>query len=417
MKTGSRTSAHPQPASPEHQSEACNGRWEAEIETLRRYGLYRVMPDVDGMPGRTVTMLGREVLNFSSNNYLGLAGHPRVIQASVDCTQRYGAGSTASRLIAGNNVPHRELEDLVAGWKQTEAALVFGSGYQANVGIITSLTAEHDLIISDRLNHASLIDGCRLSKAETRVLRHCDADHLEYLLSEAGPRRTLVITESIFSMDGDEAPLADMYEVCKRLGAMLMVDEAHATGIRGPAGQGLAAELGITPDIQMGTLGKAVGSAGAYAAADRAVIDILINRARSFVYTTAPPPGSIGAAMEAIQIIGSEEGEELRRKLRRNVHKFGTLLRTGLGTDTNPSHIVPYTIGDSHAAMEVSARCLDHGVFAHGIRYPTVPEGSARIRFTLMSTHSEDDLARAVTALRTSIHEIDGKHGVPDACT
>ena len=221
--------------------------WTSELEELRRTKLYRVMPSVGQMPGRKITVNNKIAVNFSSNNYLGLAGHPDIVQAFVDCVTRYGAGSTASRLIAGNTEPHRALESFISDWKGTEAALVFGSGYQANVGILSALAGEQDLIISDELNHASIIDGCRLSKARVMVYPHLDLSALERILRLSGFRRRLVVTESIFSMDGDCAPLKEIDYLCRRWGALLMVDEAHATGVRGPHGQGLAAETGHYP--------------------------------------------------------------------------------------------------------------------------------------------------------------------------
>ena len=230
-----------------------------EIDQLRNKDLHRVMPKISGLPGRMTVVDSIAAINFSSNNYLGLAGHPKVIQAAVEFTRDYGAGSTASRLIAGNTEPHRGLEYFIAQWKGTEAALVFGSGYQANVGILSSLMCEHDLILSDQLNHASIVDGSRLSRAAVKVYKHLDLDALEELLRMNGFRRKLVVTESVFSMDGDEAPLKEISDLCARWGALLMVDEAHAAGVKGKKGQGLASELGVVPDIQMGTLGKAVG--------------------------------------------------------------------------------------------------------------------------------------------------------------
>jgi 8-amino-7-oxononanoate synthase len=379
--------------------------WQLELEDLQNRGLYREMPSVTGLPGRLITMGGRQLLNFSGNNYLGLASHPAVIEAGADYSRRYGAGSTASRLIAGNTEAHQELENFIAGWKGTEAALVFGSGYQANLGILTSLTDEQDLIISDELNHASIIDGCKLSRSTVEVYLHLDLNHLEELLRLNGFRRKLVVTESVFSMEGDKAPLKEIGLLCKQWGALLMVDEAHATGVLGPQGQGLAAELGVLPDIQMGTLGKAVGVAGAYVAGTRGLIELLINKARPLVYTTAAPPGAIGSALAALKIIASDEGEALRAALTTNANTFHVLLQSFLGHSRPPSHIVPFRIGESDKTMLVSRKCMARGVFAHGIRYPTVPEGSARLRFALMSHHTSEDLRQAVSALADALNE------------
>ena len=373
--------------------------WSHEIEELRERGLLRTMPLVNGMPGRIVTVNGRDVLNFSSNNYLGLAGHPDVIHAASDSAQHYGAGSTASRLIVGNTEIHRELESFIATWKGTEAALVFGSGYQANVGVLSALADRGDLIISDELNHASIIDGCRLSRAEVKIYPHLELGRVEDFVKARGYRRKLVVTESVFSMDGDLAPLKDLDEICHRWGAILMVDEAHATGIMGHKGQGLALEQGVVPEIQMGTLGKAVGASGAYVAGRRSLIDLLTNRARSLIYTTAPSPAVSGSALAALKIIVSEEGAERRDRLKTNVGIFQELLACGPWARPNASHIVPILIGDSNRTMRVSAKCLSKGVFAHGIRFPTVPEGTARLRLTLMSDHTLEDLIKAFEIL------------------
>jgi 8-amino-7-oxononanoate synthase len=378
--------------------------WTAELEKLRRAELYRVMPSVEQMPGRTIAINGRTAINFSSNNYLGLAGHPTVTKAFVDCVKRYGAGSTASRLIAGNTEPHRALESFIAGWKGTEAALVFGSGYQANVGILSALAGEGDLIISDELNHASIIDGCRLSKARVMIYQHLDISGLESILRLSGFRRRLVVTESIFSMDGDCAPLKEIDYICRRWGALLMVDEAHATGVRGPRGQGLAAEQGVIPEIQMGTLGKAAGTSGAYVAGSRALIELLTNKCRSLIYTTAAPPGIVGAALAALKIIASSEGDLRRSQLRENTLKFSRAVNARSGGPSGPSHIVPVKIGDSRNTLRVSEACLEQGIFAHGIRFPTVPEGTARLRFTLMSDHTEADIILAASVLENAMN-------------
>ncbi len=387
------------------ESRASNG-WSEEIEELTRRGLFRIMPKMEGIPARTGTVNGKPVLNFSSNNYLGLAGHPEVIQATVESVQRYGAGSTASRLIAGNSEAHRKLEEFIAQWKGTEAALVFGSGYQANIGLLSSLAGASDLIVSDRLNHASIIDGSRLSRAQVRVYAHLDLDQVEDALKTNGFRRKLVVTESVFSMDGDHAPLRELYDLCTRYGALLMVDEAHAAGVHGSRGQGLAEEAGISPDMQMGTLGKAAGTSGAYVAGRRGLIDLLINKARSFIYTTALPPSVMGGASAALRIIASEEGAVRRARLRENASMFHDLMNGHLRNRLQPSHIVPVHIGQSERTMRISADCIERGVFAHGIRYPTVPEGTARLRFTLMSDHTERDLRRAAQVVKESLDAI-----------
>jgi 8-amino-7-oxononanoate synthase len=374
--------------------------WAKELNDFKMKSLFRVMPSITGPPGRKIFVNGREAINFSGNNYLGLAAHPEVIRGMVRYTELYGAGSTASRLIAGNTEAHRELESAIAKWKGTEAAVLFGSGYQANVGILSSLVESSDLVISDELNHASIIDGCRLSRARVEIYPHLDMNGLEDLLRRGGFRRKLVVTESVFSMDGDQAPLNEISGLCARWGAIFMVDEAHASGLFGPQGQGLAAEHGVVPEIQMGTLSKAVGASGAYVAGSKALIDLLINKARSLVYSTAPPPGVMGAALAALRIITSEEGSARREFLRNIVRKFQHMLNSRLGYSYEGSHIVPVMIGESARAMTVGDECLKRGVFAQGIRFPTVQEGTARLRFTLMSDHLEEDLERAVSVLQ-----------------
>ncbi len=377
-----------------------NTSWEGELEHLREQGLLRIMPAMAGVPGREISVNGRRAINFSSNNYLGLAGHPALIEASKEYAARYGSGSTASRLIAGNTQAHQELEEFLAEWKGTPAALLFGSGYQANVGILSSVMGVNDLIISDELNHASIIDGCRLSPSAVTVYPHRDLNRLADLVKLNGFTRKLVVTESVFSMDGHKAPLREISELCQRWGALLMVDEAHATGVFGPHGQGLAAAEGIVPDIQMGTLGKAMGAAGAYVAGSRALIDLLVNKARSLIFTTASPPGVIGSALAALRIVVSEEGARRRAALADNVSRFQELIGQATGCDTNPGHIVPIMIGDSAQTMKISQSCLEAGIFAHGIRFPSVPEGTARLRFTLMSIHTPDDLVSAASVLK-----------------
>lgn len=392
-------------------SERANSLWASEIEELKERNLYRVMPKVFGMPGRIVRFNGIEKLNFSGNNYLGLAGHPKIIQGCVQAAQAYGAGATASRLIAGNGEAHRELESFIAKWKDVEAAILFGSGYQANVGVISCLMGKEDLIISDQLNHASIIDGCRLSRSRVMVFPHLDLNRAEDCLRLQGFRRKLLVTESVFSMDGDRAPLKELDALCRRWGAALMVDEAHGTGVLGPQGRGLAADIGITPEIQMGTLGKAAGTSGAYVAGSSSLIELLTNKARSLIYTTASPPGVVGSALEALKIIASEEGDRRRARLAENVRTFHELLGPQHSLEGAPAHIVPVRIGDSSRTMRVSASCLDRGVFVHGIRFPTVPEGSARLRFTLMSDHTEADLHKAVEVLREALENTSEEKG------
>ncbi len=363
-------------------------------------GLQRRLRPVDGPQSTRLLIDGRSVLSLCSNNYLGLADHPLVIEASVAAAREYGVGAGASRLISGSMHIHHELEERLAKFKRAEACLLFTSGYQANLGVITSLVGEGDAVFSDALNHASLVDGCRLSRASVVVYPHGDTSALEAKLRTAPAHRRMIVTDSIFSMDGDAAPLAEICALAEQYDAMVMVDEAHATGMLGPGGAGLVEALGLEHrvTVQMGTLGKAFGAFGAYVAGGHALIDFLINRARPFIFTTALPPPIVAAAAAALTIV--EREPERRAALHRNAGRLRQGLR-GLGYDVRgdgASAIVPVVIGDADATMALSAALLDRGVFAHGIRPPTVPAGTARIRASVMATHRDADIDEAVAA-------------------
>ena len=369
-----------------------------QIEALKRRGLYRSLRRVDGEQGAELVLDGRPALNFSSNNYLGLAAHPALKKAAREAIERYGCGSAASRLISGNMALYEELEEKIAKLKNTAGALVFNSGYQANAGIIPALAGEGDTILSDALNHASIIDGCRLSRAQTIVYPHCDVAFLEAALKKAPARgRKLIVTETIFSMDGDETPLAAIVELAERHGAMIMIDEAHATGVFGPNGAGVAAKFGLAERItlQMGTLGKALGGFGAYVACGDALRDVLINRCRSFVFTTALPPPVLAAASAAVDLLYNEP--QRRLALWHNIRALREGLRAaGFAVAESESQILPLIIGDAKKCMALSERLLEKGVFVQGIRPPTVPEGTSRLRVTAMATHTHEQLHRAL---------------------
>lgn len=376
-----------------------------ELERRRQGGLLRRLRVIDGAQDTWVTVEGRRALLLCSNNYLGLANHPALIEAATRAATDVGVGSGASRLISGSMRLHHCLEEELAAWKSAEAALLFTSGYQANVGTITSLVGRGDAVFSDELNHASLIDGCRLSRAEVQVYPHLDIEALESQLAACRARRRLVVTDSIFSMDGDAAPLAAICEVAERHDAMVMVDEAHAAGVLGPAGEGLVAALGLSSRVavQMGTLGKALGSFGAYVTGSRAVIDLLIQKARSFVYTTALPPPVVAASLAALAIVQTEP--ERRQRLADRAIFLAERLRSlglpvGLPPGTPGGHILPVPLGEASRTMEVSTRLLDAGVFVQGIRPPTVPPGTSRLRLTVTSEHRLEDLETAVDALQ-----------------
>ncbi|MPZ75701.1 MAG: 8-amino-7-oxononanoate synthase [Deltaproteobacteria bacterium] len=377
---------------------------QTELRYLRESGLYRSLRRIDGEQGPMLTLDGREAINFSSNNYLGLADHPALREAAKAAIDRYGCGSGASRLITGNMTLHEELENRLAGLKGTEAALVFNSGFQANTGIISALLGEGDVVLSDSLNHASIIDGCRLARAKTFVYRHCDLDQLEDGLKNfSESRRKLIVTETLFSMDGDEAPLREIVELAEQYGAMVMVDEAHATGVYEPNGAGLVANLGLADrvSIQMGTLGKALGGFGAYVAGSAALRDFLINRCRSFIFTTSLPPAIMAMGIAAIGLINREP--EKRKVLRTNCARLRNGLQAlGYSLGNSRSQILPLPVGEAAACMDLSQRLLDCGVFAQGIRPPTVPPGTSRLRITLMATHTEEHIDRALSAFEAS---------------
>lgn len=373
---------------------------QAELERLKQAGLYRNLRKVEGEQGPTLILDGKEVLNFSSNNYLGLANHPALREAAKEAIDRYGCGSGASRLISGNMTLHEELEEKIAELKGTEAALVFNSGFQANVGILSTLVGEGDVIFSDALNHASIIDGCRLSRAKTVVYPHCDLGRLESGLKEAPSNgQRLIVTETLFSMDGNEPALAEIVDLAERYEAMVMVDEAHATGVFGPNGAGVVAMMGLGKriSVQMGTLGKALGGFGAYVAGSQALRELLINRCRSFIFTTSLPPAVLAMAIAALDLLNREPQRRLALWHNCRTLKEG-LKRLGFSLGQSQSQIQPLIIGDAEKCMAFSERLLQKGVFAQGIRPPSVPLGTSRLRITLMATHTHEQLHHALRA-------------------
>jgi 8-amino-7-oxononanoate synthase len=366
------------------------------LEELRERGLYRRLRLIEGPQGPSVTLDGREVLLLCSNNYLGLADRTEVREAAAEAALCWGAGAGASRLISGNMEPHRQLEERLAAFKGYEAALLFGSGYLANTGLIAALAGRNEVIFSDELNHASIVDGCRLSRAETFVYRHGDLEHLAWALYHQRGKPALIVTDGVFSMDGDVAPLPELLELARRHGARLMVDEAHATGAVGPGGRGSVSAAGLSGevDVVVGTLGKALGSYGAYACANRETIDFLVNTARPFIFSTAPPPPAVGAALAALELLEAEP--ELVERLQANARQLRTALAAeGLGVGVTSTQVVPIHVGEARRTMDFCEEALRRGVFAQGIRPPTVPEGSCRLRCTVMATHSGEDLAGA----------------------
>ncbi len=372
------------------------------IDELQKQGLFRSLKTVTGSDP-LVDMAGRQVLLLCSNNYLGLAEHPVLKQASAEAAASFGASSGASRLVSGSMPLHEELETEVADWKGTEAALLFNSGYAANTGVIAALAGRGDVIFSDRLNHASIIDGALLSGARLVRYPHNDAQALDKLMKKHGGNGLrLIVTDALFSMDGDIAPLAQLADCARLNDALLMVDDAHGGGILGEQGRGTADLLGVAAavDIRMGTFGKALGSFGAYIATSRLLRDYLINRARSFVFSTSLPPAVTAASLKALRLVRSADGELLRGRLAENVSLFRGLLRgEGFVIPDLPTPIIPIKVGDPLTTMEFSSRLLKREILLQGIRPPTVPPGTSRLRCTVMALHRPEQLQRAATEI------------------
>ena len=381
---------------------------EAELDSLERRALRRKLRVIDGAHEPRVNVGGRWMLMLSSNNYLGLAAHPVLRDAAVAAIGGYGVGAGASRLVAGSLAPIHELEREIADLKGVAAALVFGSGYLANLGAITALAGADDAIFSDELNHASLIDGCRLARATLRIYRHREVDHLAALLAETrGARRRIIVTDSVFSMDGDFAPLAEIVSLARTYRAAVMIDEAHGVGVVGPGGAGLAAHLGLEReiDVHVGTLSKALGSYGAYVAGSRALIDYLLNRARSFIYSTGLAPALAAAASAAIRMMRGSP--EIIARLWANASYLRERLEgAGFRLGATASPILPVMIGESSAALKMAAALYQRGVYVIAIRPPTVPPGTARLRVTPTAAHSRADLEEAAAAFVAAGREL-----------
>jgi 8-amino-7-oxononanoate synthase len=375
-----------------------------EVERLEAEGLGRRVRALESGSEPEVVLDGRRVLCLASNNYLGLANHPEVVDAAAEAARRYGAGAGSARLVTGGLALHDELEARLAAFKGTEAALLFSSGYLANLGTVSALVGPGDAVFSDSLNHASIIDGCRLSRADVHVYRHADAGHLAERLeawrrTAPPPARALVVTDSVFSMDGDVAPLPDIAAACERHGAVLMVDEAHATGVVGPGGRGAVAGYGLEGrvGVVMGTLSKSLGAAGGFIAGSADLCAYLRNRARSFIFDTALPPPTTAAALAALDVVEREPERPVRA--RRLATRLADGLRAaGYDVPDPPAAVLPVVIGPPAAAMELSARLLDAGVLVTAIRPPSVPEGTSRLRATVMATHTDAEIDRAIAA-------------------
>ncbi|GAB1722775.1 MAG: 8-amino-7-oxononanoate synthase [Nitrospira sp.] len=375
--------------------------FEQHLQKLNDQHLLRRLRTISSATGPTVILDGREIILLSSNNYLGLATHPAVVDAAIEATRRYGAGSGAARLVCGTLTPHDTLETTLARFKGTEAALTFAAGYLTNISAIPALIGKDGVIFADRLCHASLIDGCRLSGATFRVYRHRDMDHLEHLLARRpAARRTLIVTDGIFSMDGDIAPMKEMAQLAERYGAEMYVDDAHGTGILGRTGRGTLEHCEVESRVRyhMGTLSKALGSAGGYVAGPATFIAYLVNTCRAFIYTTAPPPSNAAAATAAIQVI--EQEPERRARLWRNRERLAQgLLRLGFRLAASESPILPVIVGAPDRAMNLAQALLTQGVYAPAIRPPTVPPATSRIRLTITADHTDEQIDRALAVL------------------
>jgi 8-amino-7-oxononanoate synthase len=388
------------------------------LDEIREQGLYRELRRVDSPQSPRIMLDGQSLLNFSSNDYLGLANHPALKEVSIKAVEQFGSGSGASRLICGSLAPHHELEAELAEFKQTESALSFSSGYATAIGTLCALAGKEDVLVLDKLVHASIVDAGRLSGAKLRIFAHNDLNELEDILrwfrerpaAETTRRpRAIIVTESVFSMDGDLAPLREIVALKEKYGAWLMVDEAHATGLFGPGRRGLADELSISGgiEIQMGTLGKVLGSAGGFICGPRELTDYLVNRARSFIFSTAPVPAAAAAAAAAVQLIQSAEGATRRDQLWSRVNQLKTGLAL-LGWDLSGvnSAIIPLVLGPESVAMDVAAALRQAGIFVPAVRYPTVARGQARLRLTLTASHTAQDVDTLLAALSQHVrHE------------
>jgi 8-amino-7-oxononanoate synthase len=386
-----------------------------QLEALRAASLDRHLREISSSQAPEIEIAGRRLLNFSSNDYLGLANDSRLRNAAIDAINEFGVGAGASRLISGTQSPHVRLERALAKWKGTDAALCFSSGYAAALGTIPALVTKNDVVLLDKLCHASLIDGAKLSGAILRVFPHNNLrkleNHLEWARGQHSGKSVLIVTESVFSMDGDRAPLREIVELKKRFDALLMLDEAHAVGVIGQNGRGLAADLNVNHDVdvQMGTLSKALGASGGYVCASRNLIEWLINRARSFIYSTAPPPAIAAAAMAALDFLSSPEGEKRRLLLWEKIRLIRKLL-SPLTSHVSPSEdtgsaIFPWMIGDEQAALDLAAALMNEGFLVPAIRYPTVAKASARLRIAVSASHEEDRIRALCEAIKKMNNE------------
>jgi 8-amino-7-oxononanoate synthase len=388
------------------------GEIEERLAELERAGLTRRLRLVSGPQGPTVLLDGQPVLLLCSNNYLGLADHPRVCEAAAEAAMRWGVGAGASRLISGTMTVHRRLEERLAAFAGRQSCLLFGSGYLANLGVIGALAGRGDTVFSDELNHASIVDGCRLSRAEVVVYRHADVEHLLWSMRRHSGRGNsqgarLIVTDSVFSMDGDVAPLAEIVELAHASGARVAVDEAHAIGTYGPGGRGVLAEQGLEGEVDaiVGTLGKALGSYGAYMCGDEETVRYMLNTSRSFIFSTAPPPPAMAGALAALELL--QERPNRVERLNANARTLRRALASeGFGVAEGDMHIVPLVVGDERDTLRLCQETIERGVFAQAIRPPTVPAGTSRLRLAAMASHTATDMRMAAEILAAAARNL-----------
>ncbi|AFI28383.1 glycine C-acetyltransferase [Bacillus subtilis] len=380
----------------------------AELDSMKENHTWQDIKQLESMQGPSVTVNHQKVIQLSSNNYLGFTSHPRLINAAQEAVQQYGAGTGSVRTIAGTFTMHQELEKKLAAFKKTEAALVFQSGFTTNQGVLSSILSKEDIVISDELNHASIIDGIRLTKADKKVYQHVNMSDLERVLRKSmNYRMRLIVTDGVFSMDGNIAPLPDIVELAEKYDAFVMVDDAHASGVLGENGRGTVNHFGLDGrvHIQVGTLSKAIGVLGGYAAGSKVLIDYLRHKGRPFLFSTSHPPAVTAACMEAIDVL-LEEPEHMERLWENTAYFKAMLVKMGLTLTKSETPILPILIGDEGVAKQFSDQLLSHGVFAQSIVFPTVAKGKARIRTIITAEHTKDELDQALDVIEKTAKEL-----------
>lgn len=380
----------------------------AELDSMKENHTWQDIKQLESMQGPSVTVNHQKVIQLSSNNYLGFTSHPRLINAAQEAVQQYGAGTGSVRTIAGTFTMHQELEKKLAAFKKTEAALVFQSGFTTNQGVLSSILSKEDIVISDELNHASIIDGIRLTKADKKVYQHVNMSDLERVLRKSmNYRMRLIVTDGVFSMDGNIAPLPDIVELAEKYDAFVMVDDAHASGVLGENGRGTVNHFGLDGrvHIQVGTLSKAIGVLGGYAAGSKVLIDYLRHKGRPFLFSTSHPPAVTAACMEAIDVL-LEEPEHMKRLWENTAYFKAMLVKMGLTLTESQTPILPILIGDEGVAKQFSDQLLSHGVFAQSIVFPTVAKGKARIRTIITAEHTKDELDQALDVIEKTANEL-----------